>query len=277
MEASYRYSVLQLTPDEVRGERVNVGIVVYRDEGIDVRTDRSPDKLRALDERIGADPLNEVAETLIQWALGLRTSEEQYQALVGLGGITVSTPGWFSTEDQDYERAVAQLMRRLVYPPAAPKEKPGHRRLTTEISNALSRHQLLGKTQEDFENHLIVPHFPVERDERLFADFAARNGSYWIVGATDFRSAGKVGMEGVREASYKVIVQMKAQEKFGEDTKGIVVYKATTEFERDIRGHLTLLGERAHKIWNLESKQDYSAFIDQMYAIAGDNRSIQEM
>lgn len=37
MEHIYNYAILQVTPDLRRGERVNIGIVVFHDNNLDIR------------------------------------------------------------------------------------------------------------------------------------------------------------------------------------------------------------------------------------------------
>jgi hypothetical protein len=48
MARSYKYAVLTAVPNPRRGERVNVGIIVFRPDGFDVRFKQAEYKLRAL-------------------------------------------------------------------------------------------------------------------------------------------------------------------------------------------------------------------------------------
>ena len=48
MAHTYEYAVLTAVPNPRRGERVNVGIIVFRDDRIDVRFKEAVYKLRAL-------------------------------------------------------------------------------------------------------------------------------------------------------------------------------------------------------------------------------------
>ena len=67
MSDNYQYSVLRVIPNKRRGECVNVGLVVFFNNKIDVRVLPSLNKVRAIDGKVDLSQIFELPELLNEW------------------------------------------------------------------------------------------------------------------------------------------------------------------------------------------------------------------
>src|SRR2546429_9121089 len=115
MANTYKYTILTAVPDARRGERVNVGIVVFRDDFLDVRFRQASSKLKALtgatwESRIYS--VQERIEQLFERGAQAETILEKIQNIdpiissVGLGSINVA--------GDDYESVTEEIISSLV-------------------------------------------------------------------------------------------------------------------------------------------------------------------
>lgn len=119
----YKYALLKATPDPRRGERVNVGIVVFRDNAVDVRFSDVA-KLRALSSiewdsyfALATERMNKSFDT------GLQPEDfiARYSILETV--IKFSELAWFSASSPDeYEQRIGEIVDVLIRKPKAERE-----------------------------------------------------------------------------------------------------------------------------------------------------------
>lgn len=267
MAHTYSYSILTAVPDVRRGERVNVGAAVYLADRLDVRLSGVA-KLRALTGEGWDQFLIEAARNLRQlYEPGDHHNDLSARIALLHGAITLSGTGWFSVESiSEYEDSVQQILRTLVDRPRPPS-RPKSTRINTEIARQLKRTKVLAASDEGLDEHKVVRYFPISAEEELTADFAAKNGRYYVVATLDLR----MPTVGRKDACEKAIVLDKAKQRFGEDTELIGVY-AGIQSARQYRSSIELLKDYSGVTFNwLEHDQraNYLALIHQAVSQPG--------
>lgn len=106
MNRCYKFAVAQFPADEVRNERLNLAIVILKDNKLDIRAPKSLDKLRAIS---GAVDLDAVRETLSNLAVlddfarenvGL-SAIDRIAFMSNAAPISFSSLGEFYSQDED--------------------------------------------------------------------------------------------------------------------------------------------------------------------------------
>lgn len=275
MAHSYRFAVLRAIPDARKGEVINVGIVVFHSDTVDVRLAPSLNKLLALDGSIDVDQIRELTTALGQWTSRFDTVEQKYDAIRHFGIVTVSELGNFELfQGEAYEDAISRMLRLFVLPrPRETAVLPVASRLTTNLKLIFQKQAVLGKTMEDIHSHLIVPNFPIDAEENLYVDFALRNGAYWITETADFRAKSQNVMDHLRIASLASVKINKARKRFrGTKVNSFVVYAA--HGVEDVQSQLNLMSEYVDELVNLEDRNELARYTNKILRVAGHNRQL---
>lgn len=270
MAHTYNYSIIQLIPDVRRGETINIGLVVYLPNKVDVRIFPTLSKIRAINAQIDIQQLYDLPNDINSWLEGVTDIEERYSALKNFGFISVSKPGWFTLEQPDeYDRYIEKLVVEFIKPRARIYRRVDNRtKLSVSIRNTLKKQRILGADVEDINKHLVVQKFPIDPSENLFADFALKNGVYRITETVDFRSESKGDTDKNRDAAFAAITLDKATKILGTDTIKYVIYAASAKTEKTIEPQLNLLSDYASKVLNYLSQDDYAFYINELMSAA---------
>ncbi len=274
MALTFNYAILRLVPDVRRGECVNVGIIIFQPQHLDVRILPSLNKAKALGGNIDLEQLYNLPESLNRLVQPLGFTSEAYGILKQFSGmVNLSELGWFAVEQPDqYEQHVEQIIDRLVKPPVRRIISGKQTRLQSEVKSMLKNQGILGNKEEDIHQHLVVPKFPIAKEENLYADFALKNSVFHITETIDFR--GGIMLEKFREAALKAITLDKALRTFGNDTKRFVVYSATAKTESLILAHLNLVSDYSDYVLNIQSADDRTFYIDKIMEAASINQQL---
>jgi hypothetical protein len=182
----FNYSLIRAVPDPRRGEWVNVGVCVYLAGFLDVRLSESNTKLRALDPNLDTRSLRDLSRHWNEIAEGFPTTAEKQLALGSLPFVHASGVAQFIAENKDYEEQLGLILRDLVIPPVAIREKR-EARLQATLKTHLRRAKLYSDDPNAIREHKVVSNFPIKEQAGLYADFAARNGVMHITETIDFR------------------------------------------------------------------------------------------
>jgi hypothetical protein len=132
--------------------------------------------------------------------------------------------------------------------------------------------KILGTDVNDIAKHLVVPNYPIDSSEGLFADFVLKNNVYHVTETADLRAQSSSNIDRVRVASLAAIKLHKAIDAFGPKTKRYVVYAS-------IRGGPTqpinLLGDYADQIFHLDSRTDIASYMELIMEAASPNHCIR--
>jgi hypothetical protein len=266
MEHTSEYAILTAVPEPRRGERVNVGLVVFRKDRLDVRFKHASYKLRAL--------------TGDAWEARLDSTEQRLISLFGEGAdandilarfeileplIRPTGTGWLKYwAESDYEQRVQEIMTTLVGIP--PRERPeGHSRINTEIAIVFRKAKILAKPAETIETGKLIKGFPIAPNEGLTADFALKNGKLHIASTLDLRKQSA----NLGEAALKSIVLDKSEKIYGAQVRTLGVYAIEPAMREHFKQHVELLGDYAQDTFNWLEPEGRWKFTKSIYDAVG--------
>jgi hypothetical protein len=263
----FKYAVLMAVPDRRRGERVNVGIMVFLEDRVDVRF-AGVSKIGALaggNWRSYADDLQQRLSS--QFASGEEAAEfvaasPRVDAVIEASELAPLSIGSAS----EYESTIDEILNALVVKPRL-ASRPKSTRINTEIAREFRRERILAHSDEPIESHKVVRDFMVE--DELKADFALRNGVLHVMATLDLRRPSV----DIKEATLKAVVLDRAKEQFGADTQRIGVYAAGEYAERQFKTHIELLTDYSSgKCFNWHDARSRQAFSDEILRAYGVDR-----
>lgn len=268
------YSLIQFTPDRKRNETINIGLLVFLPNGINVHLCESIRKIRAVDGITSANDLKSIESRLTKIFDNLPREpkalreEFEFRRTMMPGSYQLSMLGYFAVDKADeVSLKVNQLMADLVIPPKPHISRERGTRIVTNLRNIFRQHNLFSDSVEDIFNHRIVEKFPISDRTSLRADFALKNGVYHITETIDL--AARDASLKFKEAGLKSFVMAKAKLELGKETKCYAVYSATASDEKDKSEAIDLLSEGSDYIFNLNSQKDKIDYIQKMEAAAG--------
>ncbi len=195
------FVLLRARPDDLRGEQVNVGLVLFTLEGPRVYFEATMARLQALHPDFEAlEPGRWVTE--LEQVLNMLGEREQQLLWLqgGLGSIRSDAAlGWVEYESEaDLHQIVNDLLERFVRMPhrtcaiqpqtqAAPRTK-----LQAQLRDWFRATKIFSPRVEDLSRHRVVPSFPIDATEDLYADFALKNGAVHIIEALDLRGVDRI-------------------------------------------------------------------------------------
>ena len=276
MNAVLNYCLLRYQPHISRHEVVNIGVVLFSPEGPKLELASNLSKLRALDPNASLIHVHEQAASMAQtmgmlWQSGSSASEIVAFLSRALSGMFCMPLGTLDATGMTEAEVIDELMRDLVLPPAR-KRSPAtaNSRLSTELRTVFQQARMLGRDQSDIDRHLIVPHFPIDADLGLYAEFALRNGRFHVTETVDFRVKDAASKK--REAESKTLVLLKAMEAIGKDDllRHVVVSGANTDAART---SIALLTRHADDVFVRESAEDWRRYLDLMHQAVSHGQS----
>jgi hypothetical protein len=263
-----KFSIIKLSPNPLRGEIINIGILIYLSEGIDIRITDSQSKLKAIDNYLTLESLEELKDSLYYVA----DTVDSFEDMVSLfeGEICLTQPGFFTLSNlTHYETKVQQLMDRFINP-IKRKSSGSRTRISTNLKDEFRNKGILGKSTDDLTEHKVISNFPISKSEGLNADFVLKNGIYHVTETLDLRTENIRVKHG--ESALKAITISKAKQLFSGELKSTVVYAVENiSQETSAKHHLNLLKNEADLMFNLCSKDDMAEYFDYMLATAHQN------
>lgn len=274
MARSFKYAIVRLDAHPARGERLNVGLIVFQEEGVDIRIGRKLDKVRALSAAL--DPA-EVRENILQLAnidrllleQGVAGADERRNALQGLGLVSLSgTARIDCSTSASYEAALQSLMSGIIEPEQAIVRPVIKRtRLLSVVKRALKQEGILARIGEDLSEHRVVPH--VQLAEGLIADFVLKNGAMHVVETIDASISDTSPRKVVTDIALSALVLEQARISYGEsDTKAKLIYDATASMEAVAMPSLNAAAHQGADLINWRSREDQVRFMTHLASLA---------
>lgn len=264
----FDYALIRYMPNPKRGEIINVGLVIFREAGIDVRVLSSPAKVRMVDgmsSQLNIDQLKESMQKLLQI---VKTPTEQYELLSNFkSSLFLSSKAQFALDElAQYDDKVNKLFNDLVKP-CAVKEKIIHTtRLATQLKHKFAALDLLAKDTSELSKHKIVHNYPISESMGLSADFLLKNGVYHLSGVVDF-NVNDIQSK-LKETSFKVMTFMASKKALNGPVNCYFVYSASAEKEGVITHHLNLAEDYCNKMFNIDSKDDSNKYFNMISELA---------
>jgi hypothetical protein len=261
----YSYSLIRAVPDRRRGEWVNVGLVVFLADRVDVRLLQNLTKLKVLAPSLDVRSIEDLPEIWSAWTQELTDVAERRSMLAEFPLFQASEVAVFACAQRDYEATVEQIMKDLVVPAPAPRSRDSLTRIEKRLRGYFARSKLLGSSEEDIHRHLVVNRYPIAPGEHLYADFALRNGTLRLTETIDFRAKVETLRNTKRgQAALKAITLDRAMT----ITKGhcipSVVYEANEETLDLIQPSLNLLTSYCDRLYDAGNEADLADYMSMM-------------
>jgi hypothetical protein len=254
----FKYAILMAVPNPRRGERVNVGLVVFLKDRLDVRiTDAA--KIGALAGGDWKSYMKDVSARLLSFESGEAAETAFRLADRKIDPIVVSSDfASFSIEGLDqYEERVKEILDTLVVRPKL-EQKRGETRINTEISQQFRTAKILAKGSESIDDHRVVRDFYISEDEELIADFAVKNGAMHVTATLDLRKSNAR----IDEAALKAVTLDKAKIKFGKNSGGVKRYGVYAAADTEqCAPHIRLLRDYSDAMFNWSDREQRANYI----------------
>jgi Protein of unknown function (DUF3037) len=229
MAHSFKFAVIRLSPDSLRGEAINLGVAIFRDGYLETHTGQVLTRARA----IVPDFSNEMLETSVALlkkfgAINL-PDNEKHQALGQIGMIRLSDLGSFESRDvdgPDYASNITFLLSSLVNEPRASRgiEAISRPRFVTDVRTAFRNENLLASEndQSAILDHKIVPNWKPPQRPNLTLDLALKNREMRVCEIVELDLEGEKEVSSNFQAS---AFKLKAAEDFIGATDRVLAYK----------------------------------------------------
>ena len=180
------YCILADRPYRNRNEQVNIGLVVFRADGIRVHLSDNLRKVKAINPRASVEAIHTWANELPAMLAGCQSVASGKAALArwgndwaldGCGALA------FDTEEQ-YQHRIQRALDNLVRPAERQKDaREPVSRLHVDLKKSFMLNGWLGK---DISQHQIVMRYPIGPE--VHAEFALINGRLNVIETIDLRA-----------------------------------------------------------------------------------------
>jgi hypothetical protein len=212
MTLQLQYHVLEATPDPIRGERLNYGLVIFTPDGARVWIEpQAVTRLKTLSPDFARWNAEQEQDNL-QTALNKQPVELQPSMLEMLCLKRIENKCFtFLDEGETIEQEAQELLQRMVRTPVAGLPKVGKprakkvSRLQGELRTWLKKSKAFSTNMEDLSKGRVVANYPISLAQDLYADFAVKNGKLHVIETMDLRGADKLTATLKGEAAIKGI------------------------------------------------------------------------
>ena len=267
----FDYSLIKYMPNPKRGEVVNIGLVVFNEDGVDVKTISSFKKVQILDGCSSHESILMLEENIKKVADMADSADEKYSLITTFftRSVHFSSKGKFClVGEETYESKINALLKELVEVPTKKRQVRSTRgqRLSTVIKTAFKELDALSQKPEDIDNHKIIQDYPLSLDTGLKADFLAKNGKYHLTETLDF-NVDDVSTK-LPDTTMKALTFLEGK-KILVDMESHFVYSINAKEEGKIKHHLAIVDSYSDNLYNLQSAADKSKYIDRMAEVIG--------
>jgi hypothetical protein len=265
MNTTYSYVVLRLAVDQMRGEVINVGIVLLGD-GQKARAIMMAtlNKLRAIDASWTSQKLYAWAENVNAILRHYDTVSGKVKALERFGFCESNSVGMFTANtDEELAKQLARIKATYVSNrPAEHQPKREKRtRLQTAMREQFKRMQVMGETVDDIAEHLVVSNVPVASYPELKSDFVYKNGTYRVTQTLDYHVAPDSLHNKLMEACVKSTAAELAMKEYGPDTRRLAVVDIPEGYLDATDSHLDLLVAQGFEVFHFNSPQSMTDYL----------------
>lgn len=268
---SYRFTMLRVRSNLLRGESVNVGIVAFVDGRLVARIDYDRARLMALDPNLVQLPLweslqadieriaDQVPDPTVQHHM-LKTLLTPIYADEQLGEMTLDD------EESPADRVEALMARLVVRPrrvgrdPLPARINPRGGKLNAQIRDWFKQARLYSRNMEDLSKNRVVANFPISAANDLYAEFALKNGVVHVIETLDLRGHDKINAHVHKEAAVKAIVLDQARQALEATSQRLAVVSASDY--NAMRPAIRLVELYADDVIAMASSQDRQRLAD---------------
>lgn len=261
MNEKVPFTLLQIVPDRLRGEALNVGIVLHTEGGPELRLRMLPSRLKALAPSYARADLDEWHRSWVSTLQKFDNADSRWTWLKNaMAPLRLSETGGTITAQSasDLETQVEELLNRLVMPPRSvvATAKPRIRRsgLNAQLTTWLKAQRLYSAKLQDLSKNRVVSGYPLSMTEELFAEFALKNGAIHVIETLDLRGHQSYTKPLRNEASHKALVLDLAQDELQESSQRIAVIAA--DDYATMKPAVSMLNRKASAVISMDSAND---------------------
>ena len=258
-----KFSILRAAPDELRGESMNVGVVVFDGADTSVRLTAPVWRLRALHPDFDQiDPLAWSQE--MEGALAeAKTVEDKVLYLQFLGGAIKCDAKLGQVDVPNGETSgatIAMLLKRFVDWPErtvarlTPDVSQTRSKLHTQLRMWFRRSKVFSSKTADIAHGKVVSGYPVDIEDDLFADFALKNGAVHIIETLDLRGIDRITRASQGQVGLKSVLLDQAKRRLSPESRCIAVTAADDYVK--LRASIRLFSGYADDVYAMESAED---------------------
>ena len=282
MAHSAEFRIIRYEPDQRRGERVNVGLVLLLPEGPRVFMGRSPAKAQALSPQTTLHEMqSELQEFFHDSWSALGEDPARFVAATQVAGpFVLSRAGYMGLDGRSLEQAVASALKRLVDAPKRQSTREGRTRLHTEIKKRFRDSGVLATDAAGISQHQVVAGFELPGDDELVADFAYRNGSWHLTQVVDYRTSPKAAAGKIKEVSVKAITLDQATrdtKRLLGDVMEVMPYAAVfvpPELEKAVAPQLEIMRTYCNELFRFERAKEADNYWRLMRSVVGVRQAV---
>lgn len=255
MDNTFEYSVVRVEPDARRGERVNVGIVVFNGPDLDIRIIDTR-KATAISSQNWDAYVQVFSSNLKELFRDGQSASDLVTMVEALGRqVNLTKTGWFKAKNvEDYEFHVRRIVESLVARPKVPR-RPRETSIASEIASVFRSALILSAPNEPLESGKVIRNFTVDQGTGLVADFALQNGYLHLATTVNLTSTNPhIG------SSASKAITMDLAKKANEQAKAYCVYAVAPSRKVEVREHISLLGDYSDAIFNWHEPDDQRKF-----------------
>lgn len=270
----YNFAIATLAAHSARNERLNVGIIIFQKDALDVRPAKNLDKIRAISAAIDTENLR--ASLLRLGSLdGVVRHDDNLNdddRLVGLRSISafeLSPLNCFEAHsDVAYEQAISDILTKFVEPePALLRKSIRRSRLLSSLKAAFKDERVLARRGEDLSAHRVVSGWQLA--EGLSADLVLQNGAMHVIETVDAQSDELTLRKIISDVAVSALVLEQARMTFGDQaTKARLVYSASSANEAIVTPSLLAAEHQGAQLINWASQDDRLRFISDIACLA---------
>lgn len=259
-----KYGLITMTPDPERLDKVVIGIICLCDRVWEVKLTTNYLKILAVNPQYPISHLALIEENIHDAIEELSTLAEAKAYLNTMtGSIQIDEfEGNFAYENEDHRiKQITAIFAESINPKNKQSKSkqtnasPIHIRAT--LKSQFEHMGLLGKSEIDIDNHKVIPRYPVNINQGLYADFALKNSVMHITETIDFGVSDESFTAKKYEAQAKCLILKAGKELFGDNTKRYVVLAGSSK--TNASAYVNLLSANADLyVW--ESAEDMKSY-----------------
>ena len=265
MNTTYHYVVLRLAANDLRGEIINVGMVLmHQDQPHKIVMMATLNKLRAIDSRWNSQRLAAWTKNIQTIVQSQKTASGCVRTLGSFGFCDPNAVGVFHAQSEaELAKMITELKQTYVASHAA-EDKPKREkrtRLQTALREQFKKMHVLGETVDDIAQHLVVANVPVTGHPELKADFVYKNGTYRVTQTLDYHVAPDSLHNKLTEACVKSTAAELAFKSYGPTTKRLAVVDIPPEFADATDTHIDLLLAQGFEVFHYANPTSMAEYL----------------
>jgi len=252
---------------------VNIGLVVFTATGLDIRVSATPSILNYFG----------VSQRAVDWIStrirdlddpSLPTPERAKQ-IARAAGYSISEIGWFSVDTEtQYETRVSNIITEYVERPKRASINKARTSISKNLRKIFKEYSIFSTSIRDIDKHMVVSNVPVGPSGKLHVDFVLKNSKYHATETIDFSSSDNAGIAEIKNAALASVTFQHTKEAWSDfGVRCYLVYAASLSVEKSILPALKIARHDADDVFNLESSDEKSRYIDIILQASG-NRSM---